>query len=133
MPGDHAAAVVADDGDSVEFDEIDHPTDGLDVLGDRHRGVGVEPAGTRRWEVDQVTRDVVDQVRQQRAEGGGTDRPSVHEQDVGTGTDTPVGGIARSDVEESIRTAPEEVGCFGVGQCRHRGDSPSAAGFSGLV
>ena len=45
VTGDHAAAVVADDCDLVEFDEVDHAADGLDVLPDRHRSVDVEPAG----------------------------------------------------------------------------------------
>ena len=120
MPRDHAAAVVTDDGDMVESEEVDHPTDGLDVLGDRHRRVGVESTGSRRREVDQVTRDLVDEVRQQQPERRRADRPSVHEQHIGSGADAAVRHLAGTDVEKSIGLATEEVGCLGLGQCRHR-------------
>ena len=66
VAGDHAATVVADDGDLVEFEEIDHPAHRLDVLCDRHRGVGVEPARARRREVDEVAGHVVDEMGQEQ-------------------------------------------------------------------
>jgi hypothetical protein len=119
VPGDQAAAVVADDGDPVEFEEVDHPTDGLDVLGDRHRGVGVEPAGPGGREVDQVARDVVDEVGQEPSERRRAHRPPVDEQHVGAAADPAVGGLARPDVEEPFGLAPEEVGGLGLGQCLH--------------
>ena len=115
VTGDQAAAVVADDGDLVEFEEVDHPADGLDVLADRHRGVGIEPAGTRRGQVDQVAGHVIDEMRQQQAERRRADRPAVHEQHVGAGADDTVGGLAGADVEESVGLASEQVGRFGLG------------------
>ena len=61
VTGDHATTVVADDGDTIEFEEVDDPSDGLDVLRDRHRRVGIESARARegrstRWQVTWSTR-----------------------------------------------------------------------------
>jgi hypothetical protein len=97
VPSDHAAAVVSDDGDRFEFEEVDDPLHGRDVLIDRHRGAGVEPTRPRRRQVDHVAGDVIDEVRQQRPEGGAADRPAVHEQHVGTRPDAPArDGTGRS-------------------------------------
>ena len=106
---------MSDDRDLVEFEEIDHPAHRFDVLCDRHRGVGVESARTRRGEIDEVAGHVVDEMGQEFAKGRRADRPAVDEQDVGSVADDAVGGLARADVEESIGLATEQVGRFGFG------------------
>ena len=65
---DQTAAVVADGRYLVEFEQIDHAADAVDVLVDRQRRVVVESARAGTREVDDMTRHVVDQVWQQRAE-----------------------------------------------------------------
>ena len=62
---------------------------------------------------------MVDHVRKQFPERRRAHGPAVHELDVGSGADTAVGGFPCPDVDEAIRFASEEVGCFGVGQCGH--------------
>jgi len=57
-----------------------------------------------------ITWHVIDERRQQLAEGGSADRPPVDEQHVGTGADAPVGDLARADVEVALGLDPEQIG-----------------------
>ena len=120
VPGDHPAAVVPDDSDVVQLEQVQHPPDGRDVLAERQRGVGAESAGATARQVDDVAGDVFGEVGQERPERRPADGPAVNEQHVGSGADRAMGYFAGADVEISVRFATEEVGGCGRGDRGHR-------------
>jgi hypothetical protein len=93
---------VTDDGDRFHVEGVHHSTNGLDVLIDRHRRGVVESARSRRWEVDDVTRDLVDKMRQKEPEGGAADGPAVNEQHLRAGPHRAEGGFTGPDVDHSV-------------------------------
>ncbi len=118
VAGDQPAAVMADDCDLVEFQQVDDAADAADVLVDGERRGGVEPARAGAGEVDQVAGDMVDQVREEGAERRPAHGPTVDEQHVGPAADPAMGDLARTDVEEAVGRSPEQIG--GIGR-RERG------------
>lgn len=120
VAGDHPAAVVPDDRHLVQFEEVDDAPDALDVLIDRERRVGREPAGASARQIDHMAGDVIDQMRQEPAERGPADGPAVDEQHVGAGSDAAVGDLAGADVEEPVGRGTEQFGGSGRGEHRHR-------------
>lgn len=83
-------------------------------------------------QVDEVTGHLVDEVGQQRAEGGAADRPAVDEQHVGSDSDPPVGGVGQVHPKRVVpcgrRVALVEQEVHGGGDTEDRSDSSSGAG-----
>jgi len=120
VAGDQAATVVTYHRYLVELEQVDHSLHRGDVLLDRHGSVGIETARTGGREVDEVARHVVDQVGEEQPERRSAGRPAVDEQHVGAGPHVTVGGFSRSDVEEPVGLASEQVSGIGGGQGGNR-------------
>jgi hypothetical protein len=119
VSSDQAPAVVPDDGDVVELEQLHHPPEGCDVLIERQWRVGIESARSGPREVYDVARHLSAQKWQERSERRSADRPSVHEEHIGSLADPTVGNVAGSDVEERVGRTPEEVGSFSRGERGH--------------
>jgi len=104
---DQTAAVVADDRDLVEFEQVDHAANAEDVLVDGQRRVAVEPARATARKVDHMAGDVVHEVREQRAERRSADRPTVDEQHVGPAAHLAMGDLTRAHVEKAVGRSAE--------------------------
>jgi hypothetical protein len=119
VTGDHPAAVVPDDGDAVDAEEVDHALHVRDLACDGDLGGRVEPTRAGAGEVDHMTGHVVDEVREQAAEGGTADGPAVDEQHVAAGADRAEGDLAAPHLEEAIGWPTEQIGGGGGGERGH--------------
>ena len=92
------AAVLAYEGDPVEFEQINHLRNVAGLLLNRERGRRIEAAQTGRRQIDHVARDMVGQVGEQLPPGGTAEGPTMNEQHVGTGTHLAIGSLAGADL-----------------------------------
>ena len=110
VPGDQPATVVSDEGDVVQTQLVDDPSDGDDLLVDGDRGGVGEAAGPCARQIDHVACELVGQVRKQLPKGRTADRPAVDEQHVGSGAETSMRHLTSAHVQEAIGGSSEPFG-----------------------
>jgi hypothetical protein len=111
VSGDQATTVVSDDGDVVEAEEIDRSLDARDVSLNGEIRLCRELARSGTGQIDQMARDVINEVGKQGAKSRATHRPTMDEENIGTGADPAIGNFGVADIEEPRWLLSEEVGC----------------------
>jgi len=98
--GDGAAAVVGEDAVAPGAQAVDEGADdlGADLEVDRAGPIGPAAAG----QVEEVDGEVLGELGQQRAPGGGVEWPAVNGDEVGAGAEPPGGDAAAGNLEEGI-------------------------------
>jgi hypothetical protein len=133
VPGDEAAAVVADDRQVVEAERVDDAAHRGGVVGDADARGAVEPAVARADQVEHVAAQVRGEVGEQAAVRRPRRRPAVHEHHVGALAHAAHGDLAVLDLDPPLRWAAEQLARLGRGQRSgraHLGSPPGVGGRS---